>query len=170
MKVTLVMAMTVDGIIARRSDEFPGWTGKEDKKMFKSVTQKAGVVVMGSKTFDTIGRPLPGRLNVVLTRNKKRVSRSENLVFTDAPPDRLIEDLARKGFSEVVVAGGATINTLFAAQRLIDEIYVTYAPKIFGLGMSLFCEPVQMELELIAVECLSRQHILAKYRVVETVL
>ena len=61
MKVILLMALTVDGMIARSPEEFPDWTGTEDKRMFKKTTLEAGVLIMGAKTYDTIGRPLPGR-------------------------------------------------------------------------------------------------------------
>ena len=82
MEVILVMAMTLDGKIARDSLEPVDWTGKADKQYFVQVTRKAGVVIMGSRTFDTIGKPLPGRKNIVMTRNKDRKSQAKNLVFT----------------------------------------------------------------------------------------
>ena len=93
MKVMLVMALTVDGIIARDPNHFPDWTSREDKRMFKQVTQKAGVLVMGRKTYDTIGKPLPGRKNIVLTRNKQRQSAHQNLTFTDKEPGALLTAL-----------------------------------------------------------------------------
>lgn len=167
MKVVLMMAATVDGKIGRTSQEFPDWTGKEDKIMFKQATQRAGVVIMGSKTYDAIGKPLPGRKNVVLTRNKNRRSRHENLVYSDTKPQQLLEELRREGYTEVVLAGGAIINSLFAREDLIDEIHITYAPKIFGEGISLFSEAVSMALQLMAVERLGSDHILAKFRVLK---
>lgn len=72
MKVILVAALTVDGKIGLTSDHFPDWTEPADKKLFMSVSKKAGVIIMGSKTFDTFGTPLPGRKHVVLTRNAGR--------------------------------------------------------------------------------------------------
>ena len=94
MKVVLLMALTVDGMIARDSYHFPDWTSRQDKAMFKQVTQKAGVVVMGSRTYDAIGKPLPGRKNIVLTRNKQRRSSHQDLVFTDSEPGVLLTDTA----------------------------------------------------------------------------
>ena len=167
MKVVLMMAATVDGKIGRTSQEFPDWTGKEDKIMFKQATQRAGVVIMGSKTYDAIGKPLPGRKNVVLTRNKNRLSRHDNLVYSDTKPQQLLKELGREGYTEVVLAGGSIINSLFAREDLIDEIHITYAPKIFGQGISLFSEAVSMALQLMAVERLGSDHILAKFRVLK---
>jgi dihydrofolate reductase len=167
MKVILLMAMTVDGMIARDSEHFPNWTSKEDKMMFKEVTRAAGALIMGSKTYDAIGKPLPGRMNVVLTRNKQRISQLQNLVYTDKKPGELLAELEKEGFTEVILAGGSTINTLFAKENLIDEIQVTYTPKIFGLGLSLFADRLSMDLELIDFKKLGADELIARYRVVK---
>ena len=165
MKVVLVMALTADGMIARGPNHFPDWTSRQDKVMFKQVTQKAGVVVMGSKTYDAIGKPLPGRKNIVMTRNKQRQSSHPDLVYTDSEPAELLGRLKTDGFVEVILAGGATINTLFARQGLIDEIHLTYSPKIFGTGLTLFAGELSMDLRLLASETLGSDEILVRYRV-----
>jgi len=148
MKLTLLMAVTADGMIARNAAHFPDWTGREDKRLFVSVTKKAGVIIIGSKTFDTIGKPLPGRQMIVLTRNKARRSRWDNLVFTDQAPVALLSDLQRQGYREAVLAGGATINSLFAQANLIDEIRITVSPLFFGRGISLFDTDLDLSLSL----------------------
>ena len=149
MKTILLMAMTLDGKIAKDSEHFPDWTGKEDKKLFSIISKRAGVLIMGSKTFDTIGSPLSGRKNIVLTRDKSRISKLDNLVFTDRNPKDILEELENEGFSEVVLAGGTLINSIFAEKNLIDEIIVTVSPIIFGSGISLFVEDISMKLELL---------------------
>jgi dihydrofolate reductase len=158
------MAMTADGMIGRTNHHFPDWTCSEDKRMFKRVSQKAGVVVMGSRTFDTIGRALPGRLNVVMTRRPEQYESTENLVFWSGSPRSLLDDLNSKGFETVVLAGGATINSMFARDGLIDELHLTIAPKLFGQGLSLFAESLDVDLELKQVRRLQAQTILLTYR------
>ena len=165
MKVVLLMALTADGMIARDPNHFPDWTSRQDKVMFKQVTQKAGVIIMGSRTYDAIGKPLPGRRNIVLTRNKQRRSSHPELVYTDSEPAALLKRLNTEGFAEVILAGGATINTLFARQGLIDEIQVTYSPKVFGQGLNLFAGELSMDLQLLAYEQLGSDELLVRYRV-----
>ncbi len=148
MKLIAIMALTADGKIGVHDSHFPDWTGKEDKQLFKRLTMRSGVIIMGAKTFETIGKPLPGRKNIVLTRNPARQSCWENLIYTSQAPGELLYDLKKEGFKEVVLAGGAKVNTLFAKAGLIDEFVITYAPKIFGQGISLFSEPVSMDLRL----------------------
>ncbi|MFZ0131883.1 MAG: dihydrofolate reductase family protein [Desulfobacterales bacterium] len=170
MKVILLMALTVDGMIARDSAHFPDWTGREDKRLFKEITLKAGVLIMGSKTYDTIGKPLPGRKNIVLSRNKARISQHEDLVFTDKPPRQVLADLEEQGFTAAVLAGGSQVNTLFARADLIDELYLTYVPQVFGTGLSLFCDSMSLPLELIDFKPLGTGQIFARYRVVRDAL
>ncbi len=167
MKVILIMAMTLDGKIARHSLEPVDWTGKADKKVFVKITKKAGVMIMGSTTFDTIGQILPHRKNVVMTRNKSRISKDENLLFTDKPPEEILRDLENEGFESAALIGGSMINGLFAKKKLIDEIYITIVPKLFGTGLSLASTEIDLDLELKEMEKIDENSILLKYRVLK---
>ena len=167
MKVTLVMAVTLDGKIGKSPDHFPDWTGKEDKKLFAAISRKAGVVIMGSKTFDTFGVPLPGRKNVIMTRDPKRVSHQDELVFTNKKPGQILGMLEEEGYSEAILAGGSLVNSLFAEENLIDEIVVTISPIIFGHGISLFSEEVSLSLKLRAMERIGEDLVYLKYSVVK---
>ncbi len=164
MKVTMVMAMTLDGKIARDDNHPADWTGKEDKRKFVEITKRAGVVIMGSKTFDTIGKALPGRKNIVMTRNRDRKS-VDNLIFTDQDPELILKGLAREGFREAALLGGAQINSLFARANLIDEICVTVIPVFFGRGLSLFDHDMDTRLSLVDCEVISDQSLVLRYRV-----
>lgn len=167
MKTTLLMAITLDGKIGKDSDHFPDWTGKEDKKLFVEMTKKAGVLIMGSKTFDTIGRPLPERKNIIMTRNTSRVSEWENLIFSQDQPTKILQKLETEGFTEVILAGGAQINSLFAKANCIDEIVLTICPKIFGSGIGLFTEEVEMNLKLLDMKKISDDVLCLKYKVLK---
>lgn len=164
MKVTLIMAMTVDGKIARHHSHFPDWTGKEDKQMFKRLTTESGVIIMGSRTYDTIGKPLPNRLNVVMTRRPDRYEAGDGLIFTSDPPATVLDKLSKKGFAHAYLTGGATISSLFVKERLIDEMVVTVLPLAFGEGLSLFKEPMSEALELICHRELEPGVLVVHYR------
>ncbi len=167
MKATVLMAMTLDGKIGRSPDHFPDWTGAADKKLFVEMSKRAGVVIMGSKTYDTIGRPLPERKNIVMTRDANRQSEWENLEFTQASPQDILTRLEAEGCVEVILAGGAMVNSLFAEAGLIDEIVVTISPKIFGYGISLFTQEIAMELTLLDVRRIDRDLVCLTYRVLK---
>ena len=167
MKVILVMAMTLDGKIARHSLEAVDWTGKADKKIFVDITRKTGVMIMGSKTFDTIGRVLPNRKNVVMTRDHRRMSQNENLLFTDRSPEEVLKTLEDEGFESATLIGGTTINGLFAEKGLIDEVYLTIVPKLFGKGLSLFSVNLDLDLKLLEMTRIDADSILIRYSVLK---
>jgi len=149
MKLILLMAMTLDGKIARSDAHFPDWTGKADKRMFKQMTMGSGVIIMGSRTFSTIGKALPDRLNIVMTRHPERYQSVENLQFTSDPPEIILKKLSEQGYETAVLTGGAAINSLFAQKQLIDEMIITIIPKLFGQGISLFAQSMDQSVELI---------------------
>jgi len=165
MKVILMMALTADGKIGKDAAHFPDWSGKEDKKSFEKLTTDAGVVSMGSATYDTIGRPLPGRKNIVLTRKTDRISNKENLFFTNQKPAEILEALRLENFDHVILIGGAQINYLFARESLIDEMILTYCPKIFGTGLAVFSEEISMDLNLLSIENLDENVVCVHYKV-----
>lgn len=165
MKVILLMAVTADGMIARDSMQAVDWTGKADKKYFVEVTRQAGVMIMGSKTFDAIGHVLPGRKNIVMTRDKKRISQDKDLMFTDQTPGQILKELETCGFASAALIGGSTVNTLFMKENLIHEIHLTMVPLIFGKGLPLFSKSLDTQLELMDVRKINENHVLLKYRV-----
>ena len=174
MKVTLLMAQTLDGRIAKDSDHFPDWTEKADKKFFMDYTKEAGVMIMGRKTFETLPGVLPGRLTVILSRDpittikgqkhsmyskiftgvEKEwvphwiIDGKQSTILTSCSPKAILERLEKEGHDHVVLTGGTTINSLFAKEGLIDEIIVTVSPVIFGEGLGLFDAETSLDLTL----------------------
>jgi len=166
MKVILVMAVTADGRIAKDSDHFPDWTSKEDKQFFARVSKEHGAVVMGDKTFETFPAPLKDRLNVVFTLDENPQPR-EGVKFVSGEPKKVLEDLEKEGFKSVVLGGGALINGLFLKEKLVDELYISVEPKLFGDGLSLFKGDFNVDLEMIGTEKTNDNSIVLKYKVLK---
>lgn len=166
MRIMLMMAMTVDGKIARSSNHFPDWTSHEDKKLFAEISKKAGVVIMGEKTFKTFPKPLPERLNVVFSmeENQKEI---EGVKWVKGEPKKVLEELEKEGYEEALLGGGAFLNGLFMERGLVDEIIVTLEPKIFGAGLSLFNRELDANLKLQSVEKINVDSVVLKYQVLK---
>ncbi|MBU3668680.1 MAG: dihydrofolate reductase [Candidatus Taylorbacteria bacterium] len=163
MKVSLIAALTLDGFIARHSSEFASWTSKEDKRRFVSKTKTAGVIILGSKTFDTFPKPLPDRLHIIHTRDVSEYTKKilgkfswdtlpENILITSKEPEDVLEDLEKRGFSEVFICGGSQIYSLYLNANLINYLYLTIEPVLFGSGISLFNSECDFKLRLISEE------------------
>ncbi|WP_296114812.1 dihydrofolate reductase [uncultured Anaerococcus sp.] len=91
---------------------------KKDLRHFKDTTT-GGLVIMGRKTFDSMGRALPDRENIILTRDKN-LKREGALVFNDV---KEIISYAENSDKEAFVIGGAEICDLFLNE--IDEAIIT---------------------------------------------
>lgn len=100
------------------------WHYAADLKFFKQTTT-GNVVVMGRKTFESIGRPLPNRLNLVLSRSAPQIVESENLKAFATKKELL--EFIKKAEKDVYIIGGASIYTLFADD--IEKWLVTEIPQ-----------------------------------------
>ncbi len=122
MKIIIIAALTEKGAIARNG-KMP-WHIPEELKHFKETTT-GYPVLMGGKTFEAIGKPLSGRLNIVLSR-KKNADAKENLYFFDNLSDAL-NFAERKLFGRVYVIGGESIfrQTI----DLADELVLSFIKK-----------------------------------------
>jgi dihydrofolate reductase len=123
-QIVFVVAVAENGAIGR--DNAMPWHLKSDLKRFKAITLNRPVI-MGRKTFVSIGRPLPGRTNIVVTRDKK--FQAPGIVVAtslDAAHDIARGDALRRFVTEIMVIGGADIFTqwLKKADRLeITEVH-----------------------------------------------
>ena len=126
MKIPLVLVVAVaeNGVIGRKG-ALP-WRIPGDLKHFKSVTM-GKPVVMGRKTYDSIGKPLPGRPNIVITRD--RSFHAEGVRVANGFEDVLnaAEDEARKiGAKEIAIIGGYGLFVHFlplAARIELTEVH-----------------------------------------------
>lgn len=168
MNVFIIAALTADGFIAENPTQIStAWTSKEDRKWFSQRTKEAGVMVMGSTTFATLNRALPGRLTVVYTRNipeNPEFDQTE-VRYTKQEPSELINQLKQEKYSEVAICGGSSIYSMFMKVGLVTKLYLTVEPKLFGKGIGLFNEELDVNLRLVQTQKLSDQTVLLEYDV-----
>ena len=119
--VSLIAAMSTNRVIGR--DNGMPWHLPEDLKYFKRVTS-GKPVIMGRKTFESIGKPLPGRPNLVITRDRdwhaEGVTVFHSLEAALAAARELEPD-------EIIIGGGAEVYKL--ALPYTDKMYLTYIHK-----------------------------------------
>ena len=115
--ISIIVAIAQDNAIGRKNSLL--WHISEDLKYFKKVTL-GHPVIMGRKTFESIGRPLPGRKNIVVSKSgnisNPSVEMAEDL-------EELLKSLRRKRKEEYFVIGGASIYA--KAMQYAHRLYVT---------------------------------------------
>ena len=121
MKLAMIWGMSRNRTIGR-NNALP-WHLSEDLKYFKRVTM-GKPIIMGRKTWESIGRPLPGRSNIVITTDPNYSAEGVKVVRTLEDAISLAENIALiDGADEAVVIGGAQIYAL--AFPLAQRLYMT---------------------------------------------
>ncbi|MGM5482135.1 MAG: dihydrofolate reductase [Nanobdellota archaeon] len=127
--ISIIAAMSENKVIGNNL-KIP-WNIPEEKKRFKELTLNK-TIIMGRKTFESIGKPLPKRNTIVLSRQKKLKIPSCKVVNRIKDALDLCEDE-----NEIFIAGGAEIYNEFLP--ITDNIYLTIIHKNF-LGNIFFPE------------------------------
>ena len=118
---SIIVAMAKNNAIGKDNQLL--WHLPEDLQYFKRTTM-GKPIVMGRKTFESIGRPLPGRLNIVITRQQDWQHDGVKVVHTIEDALRLAEAQSMiDGVDEVMVIGGAEIYKTALPQA--DKLYIT---------------------------------------------
>ena len=117
MKISLVVAASQNNVIGR-DNQLP-WHLPEDLEYFKSVTM-GKPILMGRRTFDSIGRPLPGRRNIVITRDLEWDA--EGVEVVNSVDDALAAGSLANS-DEIMIIGGAQIYR--ECLPIADRLYLT---------------------------------------------
>lgn len=117
MIVSLVLAVSENGVIGK-NNRLP-WRLPADMRFFRQLTT-GHTVIMGRKTFDSIGKPLKNRRNVVVSRNKEL--EIEGCEVLHSLGDALKSAIGER---EVFIIGGETIYRKALELNIVDKIYLT---------------------------------------------
>ena len=115
MKISLIAAFAEDSVIGK-DGKIP-WALKEDLKRFRNKTEGCSVV-MGRKTYESIGGPLPNRLNIVMTRNPKKLEGVKEVTNKEEALE-----IASSYSDEVFIIGGEKIYEEFLP--MATKMYLT---------------------------------------------
>lgn len=144
MNVTLAMVSSLDGRITNgRSLGTAEWASPEDQQFFKDLVASHDCVVMGSETYAAARehmRPNPDKPRFILTHHPERFgadNQTPGLEFMAAEPKEVIARAAAMACHNMLLAGGADINSQFLDAGLVNEAYVTIEPLLFGVGLPL---------------------------------
>jgi len=117
MRLSIIAALSNNNVIGRDND-IP-WRQSTDLKRLKALTM-GHHVLMGRKTWETLGRPLPGRVNVVITRREDYGAEGAVVVTS---LDEALRIAGEAGDAEVFIAGGAEIYQ--QSMHRADRMYLT---------------------------------------------
>ena len=132
-EINVIVAMTKDRVIGK--DGTLPWHLSEDLKLFKAHTT-GNIVIMGRKTFDSIGRPLPNRRNIVVSKSIREDEKAAGVEYFPDLDHALAA--AQEGEGRIFIIGGASIYHQMIEKA--DRLYIslvegdfegdTYFPEI----------------------------------------
>jgi len=123
MKIAIVVAASKNLVIGK-DNKLP-WHLPADLKYFKNLTM-GHCIIMGRKTFESIGKPLPGRTNIVVTRNKDY---SKEGIIVCSSLEEAYDYANKNNENEAFVIGGAEI--INEALKTANKIYLTQIDENF---------------------------------------
>lgn len=121
MQVIIIAAIAENGIIGDSVKGLP-WHLPEEFKHFKDTTL-GFPIIMGSKTFSELGKPLKGRLNIVLRRTDETIQPQENVIFMNSP-ETAIQYCSGNGYEKAFIIGGKQIYA--AGIPLATDMILSY--------------------------------------------
>ncbi|WLR43673.1 dihydrofolate reductase [Bacillus carboniphilus] len=137
--ISLILAMDENRLIGK--DNGLPWYLPNDLKYFKKVTMNH-IVVMGRKTFQSIGKPLPGRKNIVITRNSSFQAEGCEVIHA-------LDELEKINDEEIFVIGGSQVYKEMLP--FADKLYITKINATFE-GDSYFPPINENEWTLVSSE------------------
>lgn len=123
MKATIIAAVADNGVIGHQG-KIP-WNCPEDMQFFKQTT-KGHPVIMGRLTFESLQKPLPGRLNVVISRFPYFVEPERNVVWVSSLEEAMALDFKALGWdTDPYIIGGAQIYGKALELGLVSKMLIT---------------------------------------------
>lgn len=120
MKVSIIVAIDDKRGIGARNRLL--WRIKKDFRHFKEITMRHPII-MGRKTHESIGRALPGRANIIITRDEKYSTQGCQVVHSLTGAIELAK--TQSGAEEIFIIGGGEIFKQALEQNLVDKLYIT---------------------------------------------
>lgn len=149
------VAASVDGRISLSSKHPPDWTSNEDWKFFQKSLSQIDAVIVGRNTYQSAAERLRKRNTFVLSSRPKTLVQRGTVTFVNPAKVNLPQLL--EGYKSVAVLGGGAVYRFMLEHNLLDEIFITVEPFIFGRGKEMFAGGNQTkQVSLLSVKRLNR--------------
>ncbi|MBD5778625.1 dihydrofolate reductase [Pelagicoccus sp. NFK12] len=168
----LIAAQSLDGFIARPDRAGTDFCSEADASFLRDTLKKFDSLIMGRKTFETLRERILNSdtkryLRKIITRSPAAYAadtRPDLVEFTDQPPIETLSELAGRGRKKTALLGGGEIYTQYLEAGVVDELWITIEPLLFGGGTPLLGKANERPLKLLSHHRLSDETLLLKYK------
>lgn len=130
------VASSIDGRISLSDRVMPDWTSKEDWKFFQNKMKSADAVVAGMNTYIAARDHIKKRNAFIFSSHKSKIKKDGNVTFLNPSTVNLREIFSK--YKTVAIVGGGQVYQTMLDEDMLDDLYVTIEPVIFGRGKEMF--------------------------------
>lgn len=170
-RLILIAAQSLDGYISRHDQPGTDFCSEADAAFLASTLKDFDSLIFGRKTFDTLRQRILNAttrrfLRKILTRTPdayRDLAQRDRVEFTDAAPADILADLESRGRQRCALLGGGEAYTRFLEAGLVDELWLTLEPRLFGSGTPLATRALDLAFTLDSTTPLTPDTLLLKY-------
>ncbi|MDQ8202367.1 dihydrofolate reductase family protein [Pelagicoccus sp. SDUM812003] len=171
-RLILIAAQSLDGFIAKHDHSGTDFCSPEDRAFLASALKDFDSMIMGRATFQTLQERISASkstryLRKIMTRQPERyadLAKPDLIEFTNASPAEILAELAARGRQRCALLGGGETYSRFLDSGLVDELWLTLEPLVFGSGTPLATGRLENRFRLASMETLGENTILLRYR------
>lgn len=145
MKLALSFVVSLNGKITKGLDkDVEKWTSAEDQVHLESLRKDMDVLIRSEVTYEIAKEKIEqakDKLHIIITRNPEKFKDEQKegfLEFVSGDLTKIKEDLASRGYKNALLSAGSGLAATFMKEKLIDELIITFEPKVFGQGKPMF--------------------------------
>lgn len=169
--LVLIAAQSIDGFIARHDRPGTDFCSDEDAQFLRESLRDFDSLIMGRKTYDNLRKQIQNStttrfLRKIVTKTPGQYQEEEKpdlIEFTNAGLQAILDELSQRGRTRTALLGGGEIYTQFLEANLVDELWITVEPFVFGKGTPLASTPINKQFRLLSSEQLGEHTLLLKY-------
>jgi len=135
-RFTAFVASSVDGRISLSTHTRPDWTSREDWQFLQESLGSYDAVVVGRNTFRAAEKRLRKRNTYVFSRTVAKTKQEGLVTFVN--PARVNLATLLSTHKRIAVLGGSSVYQFMLSKKMLNELYITIEPLVFGRGIPMF--------------------------------
>ncbi len=167
-KYTAFIASSIDGKISLVSKVMPDWTSREDWNFLQNSLSVMDAVIVGRNTYVSAKARLDKRNTYVLSSKFTGIKKVGKVKFVNPKNVKLDEEF--KNYKKVAILGGGRVFQTMLNLNLLDDVYLTIEPLIFGRGKEMFVGGKKIvKIKLISTKTLNKKgSLLLHYKILKS--
>lgn len=172
METIAIVVMSLDGCLTKHDTDGPDFASPADQNFFRRTLATFDCALMGGASYRAareriLANPRPNHLRMVLTRtpaNYQQDAKPGALEFRSDEPAEALVRLRTRGLQRCALVGGARLITGALTAKLLDQLWITVEPVVFGQGRRLVEGALNAHFELLGAGSIGPNTLLLRYR------